>query len=174
MMKRSLFGALGAALLGMMVYYISHNYLFMIVPKTKPFSISDRACKPLVVSLYYATKPHDYQIDKVTILPDSFFSTTLTQIMRAWLQAHDTPVTIDIQRCAVSDDLADLFIHFSHNPFNKQWSMHSKLLWLQGLLYTIHMFELKIVNVYFFVGDLPLNDYELDFSHAWPVEGFLN
>jgi hypothetical protein len=45
---------------------------------------------------------------------------------------------------------------------------------IEGLLKTLRENDIKIQRIHFLLHHQPLVDYHLDFSHPWPLEGFLN
>lgn len=58
------------------------------------------------------------------------------------------------------------------NP--QSYSIHAKLMWVEGLLKTIHSSGLALQSVHFLHNHQPLQDPHLDFTNPWPVHGFVN
>jgi hypothetical protein len=80
--------------------------------------------------------------------------------------------TVNIES-VVDDGGGTVYISFDRNPFDKQASTYTKLMWIEGLLKTIRDNESTVQQIYFLVHHQPLIDYHLDFSTAWPIVGFL-
>lgn len=101
----------------------------------------------------------------------------LSSLITSWLTILDEEKInlkkISLQSVAISSTKQEVFCSFDRNPFNKQQSTFEKLLWIEGLMKSIRESGIKIQSVRFLVHHQPLTDTHLDFSNAWPVEGFL-
>lgn len=80
---------------------------------------------------------------------------------------------IEVQAVTVNPTGTELGINFSHNIFQEEQSIHTKWMLIEGLLQTIREQIPAIKSVNLLVNHHPLPDHHLDFSHAWPIEGFL-
>lgn len=98
------------------------------------------------------------------------------QVITTWLNAQTfAKENTKLASVALSPDQRSIFITFgTTTPFNHQSATYDKLLWIQGLLTTLHAYNDTLEYVYFLGSNKPLHDHELDFSRPWPIEGFLS
>src|SRR5690606_23993747 len=68
----------------------------------------------------------------------------------------------------------DVYISFDRTPFNEDAPTFDKLMIIESILKTLRENGITIPNIYFLVHHQIMKDLHLDFSHAWPIEGFLN
>lgn len=66
----------------------------------------------------------------------------------------------------------EAYLSFDRNPFAKETNTFEKLMFIEGILRTIRDNGIPIQQVQFLVQHAPLNDPHLDFSKAWPIQGF--
>jgi len=102
---------------------------------------------------------------------------TLMHLITSWLALLEEEKVMDkkvtLQSVVVSSSGVDAYISFDRNPFLKNQSTYSKLLWVEGLLKTVRENEVKVQNIHFLVHHQLLTDFHLDFSNPWPVTGFV-
>ena len=65
------------------------------------------------------------------------------------------------------------YFSFDQTPLDREWSIFKKWNFIESMFKTIRGSDLNIKYVIFLVGHQSLEDDHLDFSQAWPVEGFL-
>ena len=103
---------------------------------------------------------------------------TLHYLLTSWLglldEEHLLQRKTSIQSIMLDSSGQEAFISFDCNPFQKKSSTYDKWLWAEGLLKTIRENNIAIQNVRFLVHHQPLHDHHIDFSHAWPLGGFLS
>lgn len=101
----------------------------------------------------------------------------ITRIVRIWLNlideehAHSISVTLQTVMLAHHDQCA--YLSFDRNPIIQNQSTMTTILWFEGLLKTLRENNIELDGVYFLVHHQELTDYRLDFSHPWPLSGFL-
>lgn len=78
-----------------------------------------------------------------------------------------------LRHSAVTSLGNEFLLSFNKPILFSDWSIDRKLLFIEGLLRTIRATNLKIERVYFLVQDTYMVDAHLDFSHPWPIEGFM-
>jgi hypothetical protein len=66
-----------------------------------------------------------------------------------------------------------LIIFLDQAPFTKNISIHTKLMIIESMLKTLRENGITTPFITFFVGQQPLQDQHLDFTIAWPLQGFL-
>jgi len=102
---------------------------------------------------------------------------TLLHLITSWLALLDEEKVMEkkvsVQSVVLSLSGADAYISFDRNPFTKNQSTYSKLLWVEGLLKTVRENGVKVQAIYFLVHHQPLTDFHLDFSNPWSINGFL-
>ncbi len=136
------------------------------IAKNKDFSNKE-------ISLFTWDQKKTYTIEKINIIPTNNNSNNIHHIITCWMNNNNTNNNCCLQRNSISHDGKNIFLHFNHSPFNKNLSIYKKLSWIQGLFKTISEYDNKLKNVYLFKENLPLDDYELDFSHGWNIQGYL-
>ena len=101
----------------------------------------------------------------------------LTHILNRWLTLLDEEEImgkkVTIQSVAINHSGNQAYISFDQNPFEMEDSTFTKWMWIEGLLKTIRYNNIHIQGCYFLVHHNMLYDDHLDFSHPWPLEGFL-
>ncbi len=101
----------------------------------------------------------------------------LSSLITSWLTILDEEKInikkISLQSIAISATKQEVFCSFDRNPFSKQQSTFEKIMWIEGLMKSIRESGIKIQAIRFLVHHQPLIDTHLDFSNAWPIEGFL-
>ncbi len=96
-------------------------------------------------------------------------------IASSWLEmAHDEHLLK--KRVAVESVLAhsdELFISLERAPFAKESSTFEKWMIVESILKTLKSAGLPFKNVRFLVHHQPMQDVHLEFSLAWPINGFV-
>lgn len=122
-------------------------------------------------------KNHKWHRENSDILVSDDLATTLEHLINAWLAILDEEQVMDkkVALQAVLLTQADhAYISFDRSPFTKEAPTWDKLVWIEGLLKTIRENWGKIRQIQFLVHHKPLQDYHLDFSNPWPIQGFLS
>ena len=101
----------------------------------------------------------------------------LTNLVTSWLtllnEESITDKKVSLQSVALSASDTEAYISFDRNPLDKQWNTATKLMVIEALLKTIRDAGIKIQTIRLLVHHQPLHDHHLDFSHSWPINGFL-
>lgn len=66
----------------------------------------------------------------------------------------------------------ELIVCLDKNPLSKQMATYDKIMVMNGILKTLKENDIKRPLIRFLVNHQPMNDTHLDFSVAWPLEGF--
>jgi hypothetical protein len=99
-------------------------------------------------------------------------------VLNSWLTFLDDEKIMDckvsIQTIIFSESGNELYISFDHAPFNQHAPLFEKWLWLEGLLKTLRENGIQStgMKVYFLEHHQMIQDYHLDFTNPWPIEGF--
>ncbi len=175
MIKKILPFSIFCLILGATGYLIYTEKMIILFPKNESFLLKNDSLENKEISLFKWNQNNTYSIEKMNLLPSKSESYNIHQIISHWVRIYNSQNKNEssLQKNTISSDGKILFLHFSHSPFYKNFSTYKKLSWIQGLFKTIHEYNKKITSVYFFIENNPLQDYELDFSHAWDIEGYL-
>lgn len=126
-------------------------------------------------SLYYWAHNRWQKEDKDVICGTNKIK-SITNLIVSWLNLLEEENLSD-KKISIQNILLDhsnnLYISFSQPIFKKQASIYTKLLWIHGLLKTLHV-NSSIKHVQFLIQNRPINDRHIDFSQLWPVVGYLN
>lgn len=68
----------------------------------------------------------------------------------------------------------EAFISFNQNWLPKQASLHQKSMFIEALFASLRHAQLPITTVRLLVRQQPMHDGHLDFTHSWPLRGFLS
>lgn len=119
-----------------------------------------------------------WHTEKEELLWASDDATNIATIITAWLSLLDaddiTRKKISLESALKSPNGTDIFLSFDRNPFNKEWSIKQKIMFIEGLLKTVRDAEIAVQTVRFLVHHKSFTDQHLDFSFGWPCNGFTN
>ncbi|HEX2977599.1 MAG TPA: hypothetical protein VHO47_00545 [Candidatus Babeliales bacterium] len=124
-----------------------------------------------------------WQMDKWTREPKELLwlsdkSEQIKQLVYAWLEfAHNEQVggkQISLQSIILGQNGLDAYISFDQAPLEKEWSIYRKWHHLESLIKTLKENGIALRSITWLVNHQPLIDPHLDFSQAWPFEGFLD
>lgn len=79
-----------------------------------------------------------------------------------------------IQQVLINYNDQEAYISFDRVPWHKESCTTDALMIIEGILRTVKINEPRIKKVRFLVNHQPMVDAHLDFSNAWPIEGFLD
>ncbi len=101
----------------------------------------------------------------------------LKQLIMKWLAVLDeeqvSKKRISLQSVMLSAHEHDAYVSFDRNPLQKDEATMVNIMWFEGLLKTARENDIALNGVYFLVHHQPLQDTHIDFSHAWPLVGFV-
>lgn len=104
-------------------------------------------------------------------------ATNASYLTAAWLNILDDELILakktSLQSVATAHDGRELIISFDRPPLNKNSSTAEKLLLIESLLKSVHESLPLAKTVLFLVHHKNMQDAHLDFSHSWPVGGFI-
>lgn len=162
-------------LAGIAYWAIQQHYIiinFSSVHSTKQ-EISSRESKRNIKLHYWSQDT--YKCENSSILWQKNKEETIRYIVSSWLEvAYDAGVlahkpTIETVMIAHSELL---YISLSDNPFKKDTATFDVWMDVEGLLKTLKETNLDIKKLTLMVHHKPMNDARLDFSQAWPIDGF--
>ena len=163
---------------GILFYGFYNNYIIIRWPTR---NVEVTAKHPLAhrrqVRLYYWNGKHLIYEDKKIIF-SSDVQLALSDLTVSWLsflyEEEILSKKIAIQAGMVDEQKQIAYISLNQSPFRKNQSTFEKLMMIEGLLKTVQESKIPITRIQFLVHHSPLNDYHLDFTHPWPVTGYLS
>lgn len=128
------------------------------------------------VSFYYWNGQEFAQENLILILSDNALD-TMQQIISHWLHIlHNEKIikkNVSLQTVLIDAHHKELFINLDRGPWNKESSTFEKWMIIESLLKTIKANTTAIKKIHLLQNHAALSDYHLDFSKAWPVQGFI-
>lgn len=79
---------------------------------------------------------------------------------------------IYLNHVAINKDEDVAFISFEQSFLEPSWSIFEKWNCIESLFKSIREADFKIKEIYFLVNNKIMEDYHLDFSNSWPIDGF--
>ncbi len=163
------------ALIGSLLFYGLYNDILLIrLPSSGEMVLTNSTKRKPIKFTYWNNKAF------VTEEKEILFSTvtqTANNLVKTWLSLLEEEglmkKKVGLQSIMVDQSGRELFLSFDRNPLTKEFSTLQKLQWIEGLLKTIRDSGMPITSVRFLVYTKPLHDIHLDFSHPWPVSGYL-
>ncbi len=166
------------ALLGGILFYSIYNELiiFHLPSKRGEQQITQgKAYRKNIPLIYWK---HDAFItEEKELLITLHTQRTLLDIMTSWLHLLEEErilqKRVSVQSIMLDASGSEASISFDRNPLGKEYSTYQKLMTLEGLLKTIKESSLPLTSVRLLVNYKTINDPHLDFSHPWPITGYL-
>jgi len=128
-------------------------------------------------TILYYWHNNSWQQEQTSALYSENQSNNITQLINAWLSLIENEQIIGkkviLESAFVAQSGQELFLSFSRNLFDKDESLFSKWMRVEGILKTIRENNKnQFRSVRFLVHHQPLRDTQLDFSFSWPIQGF--
>ncbi len=160
---------------GIVLYAFHHQWIIFRRPYTispqQPHIKTKRKC-----TLYY-WHHNRWHTESPELIWSSHTEENVGTLVSHWLSLLDAeqllPKKIILQSAALTPNAQEVYLSFDRNLIPKEWSIHHKLMLIEGLLKTIRMNITSLHGIHFLVHHQPLIDTHLDFSHAWPIHGFI-
>ena len=164
---------------GILFYAINQEWVVFQTPflkKQQPILNSACALNKKQVTLFFWHNDM-WNSEKIELIwfEDSAqnIHTILNKLLTLMHEDHMVHKKIQIQSVLVSNT-EQAYISFDRNPLLKDATLYAKWVLMESLLKTIRENNIPISSVWFLVNHQPLQDTHLDFSNAWPINGFLN
>lgn len=158
---------------GILYASITHDVIVLRLPGQK-HTYSENLLEKKLVTLHYYTQGQWHQ-ETVDIIWAQDTANATSHLVERWLalldeeQVTEQKIVLQSVICAGKD----LYISFDQVPFAES-DTYTKWMWVEGLLKTIRDTGIKAQGVYLLVHHQQLEDPHLDFSHAWPLIGFMH
>ena len=119
-----------------------------------------------------------WQQETISILWHNTHEQNLYHIITNWLNwAQEENVLqkkVALQTVLLSASGNEAFLSFDQVPFDEQDATHTQWMFVESLLKTLRDNNITIAHIRFLVHHQPLEDDHLDFTNAWPLNGFLS
>ncbi|MCK5632771.1 hypothetical protein KAH94_03415 [bacterium] len=164
--------------IGFLYFASNHGWLIMRFPSYKSeiqqTQKNLRAHKKKVKLIFWHNKKWNHET--VEILATNDDAQTTAHLINNWLTLLDEEnimtKKVTLQSALISQN-RQLYLSFDRNPFDEQSSTYKKTKWTQGLLKTVLQSAISVQSIQFLVHHQTMNDYHLDFTNPWPINGFL-
>lgn len=174
--KNYLFLSLAAVTCGLLLFAYQKEYIIInLGKKLDTYNINAPAQKQNA-TLYYWYQ-NTWNTEQVSLLFSENSVSNMQQLVSRWLQLlHEEKITkkkILLQSAAITYDTQELIISFDRMPWNKEISTYEKWMLIESLLKTIKNVDPTIKRVRLLMNQQQITDPHLDFTNAWPIEGFI-
>jgi hypothetical protein len=166
-----------ACALGALFFAWHQKYILIIVP-SREFNASHEqvASKKQQVTMWYY-KEHRMAHETIDMVWPHDTVAQVTTLVTTWLTLlHEHEIVtkkIACEAVASTESGMELIISCDRNLFEKQMSTETKLMIVESLLKTLREQDIKVQQIRFLVNHKPMLDTHLDFSHPWPLSGYV-
>ena len=168
--------ALGCSLLGIGYYAWQQRWIIFNIPVQ--FKQAPATAYTKKKATVYLWRRESWTRESVELLwanqesldAQQLFQTTLTLLA----EEHALKKKITVEHVLEHANHQQLLVFLDAAPFSKNMSIRTKLMIVESLLKTLRENGIKTSLISFFVNNQPLPDAHLDFSHPWPLLGFVN
>jgi len=164
---------------GFFLFCFYQQWIIIYMPFNKRHVLNTTHSNTHIKKIFlYFWKQNKWNKEAVDIMWSTNNAETLKHLTNRWFALLDEEELLNekvsVKSITIAPTTGTAFISFDRYPFNEQSSVSQKLMVLEGLLKTVRESELKTAHIYFLVHHKPVPDHHLDFSHPWPVQGFLD
>lgn len=164
-------------IVGMFIYGIGNQNIIFLSPFCKEtLSTPNMIVTKKKITLHYWHNDI-WKHEEVDIIWSDDLTQTVTHLVNQWLslldEEKDNNKKVSLQSIALSPSGQEVFLSFDRNPFEKRSTSYEKWLWVESLLKTIRENNIGVKSIQLLIHHQPMNDYHIDFSKPWPLEGFL-
>lgn len=177
---------------GAFVFCLRNDWIILNFPKKEYKDIVQPAASRRECKIYYY-KDGKFSFDKRAIVWKKSLSSDLTQIVNAWLDTIYEEQVANF-RSSLGNILQSnnqIYISFENKIIGNDWSINKKWTLIESLLKTIQdasckdsslqgeplqdesLQDASLQEIFFFVKNKPMDDEHLDFTVAWPIDGFI-
>lgn len=172
--------SLGACMAGMLFFGYHHGWIII----QNPFATSLYSSSGMQGSMDKKTAKlvfwqHDrWNTEKRDLLWPADKAQAATYLINSWLTLLDEEMVMDkkvmLQSAIIGAQGTDLYLSFDCNPLVAETTVYAKWHWVESLLKTLRENDISVKTVQLLVHHQPLVDDHLDFTHPWPLKGFLD
>jgi len=163
--------------LSAILFFLLYNQIIVITwsqsKQQEQTDISSFCKKEITLHYFYREK---WKSEKLELLWSDSITKNTHQLINAWLTLLDeeqiTQKKIALQAALLSTS-GTLYLSFDNNPLSKEDTIFKKWILIESLFKTIRENGIAVQDVQLLVHHRPLVDQHLDFSMAWPIQGFM-
>ena len=160
------------------LFFLLYNEFLIIKFSLRPHanqSEQELVTKKTVTFSFW--KEHRCQTEDSQVLWYTNQDQRILQITSRWLELfgemQEDQNKISVQSVSLNKTEKEAYVSFDRTPFFENNSTYQKLLCIEGLLKTLKNAKITPQKIFFLVNHQPINDAHLDFSHGWPLQGFI-
>lgn len=159
------------------LFFSYHNeWIIFNFNEKKPLFIPQKQSQKKNFELIFLQND-TWKTETITILAGSEIEAIILQLINRWLHLLYEEKVIKkktvLQAVLLNYNAQELFLSFERLPWHKEMSTFQKWMIIEGILKTIKKAEPSIKKVRFLLNHQPMVDNHLDFTNAWPIEGFI-
>jgi hypothetical protein len=166
---------LTSVLVALLIFALSHEYIIINYGSKITAQEIDAIAYKKNVTLYLYTSNMSYN-EEIPLLTTSDLTHTIEQLISQWLSyaiQQKAIKKIRLQHAVLSFNGTELFLSFDACLWDNQASTFERWMIIESILKTVHTYQSSIKKVRFLIDDQILSDRYLDFTNAWPIEGFM-
>ena len=162
-------------LTSLIIFFYFNEIIILNFPKTSLKKELLETAQRKTLNLFF-WKDNRWHKDEIYVLWSKNINQNIFQIINNWLSLIDEEQIINRKISLQSSSVENytLYLSFDNNPFSEDFSTRKKLMIIESLLKTLRESKIEINQIYFLVHHEVIEDAHLDFSNAWPINGFLS
>lgn len=162
-------------MLGLFFIALRQNYIILNFWNSGATQISSASHKKKVIISFWHND--QWKQEEVQLLIDSHVYNNTYHMMSQYLQLlFDESIIkhkVNVQQVLMNYDSQEIFVSFDRTIWSKDSCTVEKIMIVEGILKTLKKNEPSIKKVKFLMNHQPMTDAHLDFTNAWPIDGFL-
>ena len=175
--KKEYIVGLGALIIGMIFFCIYQELLIVHFGTLKNTLVQEKSTTEHKTINLFFWKDDRWKKESVKIMWSEKKVETVQYIVNQWLNVLDEEEILDkkvlLQHVSLNSSESIAYLSFDRYPFDRESSTHQKHMIIESLLKTIRESSLQIPFFHFLVHHKPMIDTHLDFTHPWPLHGFM-
>jgi hypothetical protein len=161
-------------ILGVLFFALSQEIIIIQLPKPYQYSSTAVIKKEIKLIFWHNGNWHTETQDMIW---HSAMHKNIDYLINSWLTLLDSENVmskkVTVQPVLLTSAHHEAYISFDRNPFTKDMNTFEKWMFIEGIMRTLRENGIPIQQIQFLVHHAPLHDVHLDFSKAWPIQGFL-
>lgn len=163
---------------GIIFYGIYNDIIIIKFPTKKYYNGLNTESKEKKLFKLHFYKSGKFNTEEKELISSNNIIQTASYLVTSFLnlafEENVIPKKVNVQAILSDVNQKELYISFDRNILPKESSTFDKLMIIESLLKTINSNLPNINSIHFLINHTPIQDRNLDFSHAWPVTGYIN
>ena len=118
-----------------------------------------------------------WHTEEIPLLFTADTSNNMQQLINRWMQLIQEENIVKkktiVQSALLNGNRKELYLSLDRLPWDKEMDTFKKWMIIEGILKTIKNADATIKKVHFLANHQQINDTHLDFTNAWPIDGFI-